>query len=247
MILKIEHQQKEWQIDTVRYHDITVSINKTQNVNCYFLDAPVFEYYDSPQFSGSLAKGGSVNCEKMSYYAHASGTHTECALHVLNVDFDMRSVQIPILNLAVLISIQPAIIGEDKVIDERFFNDFNNVNHAETIIVRTLPNDESKLNANYSDTNPPYFTNEAMKVLQAKGFKHLVTDLPSIDKESDEGLLAAHKAWFTEINQVPKDRTITELVYIDGFIKDGNYFIAFSCPKIETDAVPSCIKLFPVL
>ncbi|MDP2176709.1 MAG: cyclase family protein [Bacteroidota bacterium] len=247
MILKIEHHNKEWQINVEKFHDISIPINKTLNVNCYYLDEPAFSYYESPQFSGSLENGGSVNCEKISYYAHASGTHTECALHVLKVGFDMRNVLMPLLQLGVLLTIEPKEIGDEKVIDESFFEYLDNYNKANVIIVRTLPNKEDKKTINYSNTNPPYFTKASVELLKSKGFKHIITDLPSIDKESDEGKLAAHKAWFVENEKVPLDRTISELVYIANEIHDAHYFVSINFPKIETDAVPSSIVLYPII
>jgi hypothetical protein len=38
---------------------------------------------------------------------------------------------------------------------------------------------------------PPYFTREAMALLVARGVRHLLTDLPSVDRLLDEGRLAA--------------------------------------------------------
>lgn len=225
--------------------DISLHINKTKNVNCYYLDDPNFTYFESPQFVGSLAKGGSVNCEKISFYPHASGTHTECALHVLPVSFDMRSVSIPVLQLCKLITIEPQQMNADRVINESVVSSLSNTEHVEALIVRTLPNESDKLTKNYSDTNPPYFEPSVMKHLQDLGFKHIITDLPSIDKESDEGRLAAHKNWFTVGNEIPSDRTITELIYIPNQLKDGLYALAIQAPGIETDAVPSRIVVYP--
>jgi hypothetical protein len=81
--------------------------------------------------------------------------------------------------------------------------------------------------------------------LQGLGFKHVLTDLPSIDKESDEGRLAAHKNWFLVNGNAPLDRTITELIYVPNSIADGNYVLNIQVPKIETDAVPSRILVYP--
>jgi len=225
--------------------DISLHINKSRNVNCYYLDDPNFTYFESPQFVGSLAKGGSVNCEKISFYPHASGTHTECALHVLPVNFDMRSVKIPVLQLCKLMTVQPQQINGDSIINESVLSQLNNHEQFEALIVRTLPNASDKLTKNYSDSNPPYFEPSVMKHLQNLGFKHIITGLPSIDRESDEGRLAAHKNWFTVGDDVPNDRTITELIYIPDHIQDGIYALAIQTPGIETDAVPSRIVLYP--
>ncbi len=225
-------------------NDISIAVRKDGNVNCYYLSDPEFKYFESPQFVGSLAKGGSVNCERISLYAHASGTHTECALHVLPVNFDMRHVQIPSLQFARLITVMPERMGEDFVITAEAMKQLTNPEGIEALVVRTLPNEESKLTRNYSDTNPVYFEPEALGVLRDMGFKHLITDIPSIDKESDEGRLAAHKNWFTVAGEVPADRTVTELVYVPDTVADGLYVLSMQVPSIETDAVPSRIILY---
>ena len=99
MWIQFEQHSKVYKFDANNFTDLSLALNKKDNVNCYYLDGPSFEYFKSDAFVGSLTAGGSVNCERISFYPHASGTHTECALHVLPVDFDMRSVQIPILQM----------------------------------------------------------------------------------------------------------------------------------------------------
>lgn len=225
--------------------DVSISVRKTGNVNCYYLDDPNFTYFESPEFSGNLSKGGSVNCEKISLYAHASGTHTECALHVTNVDFDMRHIAFKPIYLAQLISVRPNEIGGDKVVSAGHVADLIRPADCEAIVVRILPNEEEKLHHNYSSTNPPYFDPEALTVLREKGYKHLLTDLPSIDRESDDGRLSAHKNWFLENEIATPDRTITELLYVPNHIQDGLYGLSILAPSIETDAVPSRILLYP--
>ena len=55
------------------------------------------------------------------------------------------------------------------------------------IIIRTLPNDKSKVGRNWSNTNPPYFDAEAMTWLVERNVDHLLVDLPSVDREVDGG------------------------------------------------------------
>lgn len=241
----VEKGELRASVDLTAGTDISISVRKNGNVNCYYLSDPEFQYFENPQFVGSLAKGGSVNCERISLYAHASGTHTECALHVLPVSFDMRHVEIPALQFAQLVSVSPEQVGEDLVISAAAMSALSNKHGLEVLIVRTMPNDDSKLRKNYSDTNPIYFEPEALSVLRDLGFKHLITDIPSIDKESDEGRLAAHKNWFTVDGLVPSDRTVTELVYVPSSVLDGLYVVSMQVPSIETDAVPSRIIIYP--
>ncbi len=245
MKISLHKNEKTYTIDDVVFYLLTIGIHKQNNVNCYYLNHPKFTYFESPQFSGNLKKGGSVNCEKISYYPHASGTHTECALHITDVDFTMADIEIPLLQLCILISITPTNINNDFVLNETHFSELKNIENATAIIVRTLPNTDEKLNKNYSDTNPPYFTKEALTHLKSLGFQHILTDLPSIDKESDEGQLAAHKAWFLTNGIAEKNRTITEFIYIKNEIEDGQYLLNIQLPKMETDAVSSNIFLYP--
>lgn len=245
MWIQFEHPSGPVKIDTASFHDLSIAIRKTGNVNCYYLSDPEFAYYESEAFSGSLANGGSVNCEKISLYPHASGTHTECALHVVPCGFDMRHVQIPPLMLCRLVTADPEMDGMDRIINRKALGVLNNDKACEALMVRTKPNTGSKLHENYSGTNPPYFQPELLSELQDLGFRHLLTDLPSIDKESDEGRLQAHKNWFLENGVASPDRTITELIYVPDNIPDGVYALSIQAPAIETDAVPSRILIYP--
>jgi arylformamidase len=229
-------------LNTDNYFDISIPIRKTDNVNCYYLDNPVFSYYDSPEFCGSLDKGGSVNCEKMSFYAHASGTHTECALHVLKTSVNMLNISLPLLIKAKLITVKPTEFGGDKVINAALFEGVLDNTDAKAVIIRTIPNSIDKRTHNYSSTNPSFIHTDAISLFNQLGFEHLITDLPSIDKEQDGGLLAAHKLWFGDGTA---HKTITELIYAPDDIPDGDYFVSIQAPKIETDAVPSKILLYP--
>ena len=245
MGIQFEQHSKVYKFEANNFIDLSLALNKHDNVNCYYLDGPSFEYFKSEAFVGSLTAGGSVNCERISFYPHASSTHTECALHVLPVDFDMRSIQIPVLQMCKIFSVQPSQIGEDSCIDMKAIEALNNLENFEAIVFRTLPNEADKCSENYSGNNPVYFDPEVLSYLQNLGFKHILTDLPSIDKESDEGRLAAHKNWFLVDGKAPANRTITEVIYVPNSIADGNYVLNIQVPKIETDAVPSRILVYP--
>jgi hypothetical protein len=59
----------------------------------------------------------------------------------------------------------------------------------QAIVIRTLPNDTDKLSRKYSHTDPPFWLKAAL-FLHESGIQHLI-DLPSVDKEKDEGKLLA--------------------------------------------------------
>ena len=79
-----------------------------------------------------------------------------------------------------------------------------------------------------------------------KGIKHLLIDLPSVDRESDEGALAAHHAYW-QYPAVPHDKkTITELVYIDNVHQDGLYLLEMQVAPLVLDASPSRPVIYPL-
>ena len=76
--------------------------------------------------------------------------------------------------------------------------------------------------------------------------QHLLIDLPSVDKEKDDGALLAHKA-FWNIPQGPrKNATITEFVYVKNTIKDGPYVLNLQVAPFKNDASPSRPVLYEI-
>ena len=72
-------------------------------------------------------------------------------------------------------------------------------------------------------------------------------DTPSVDKELDEGKLAAHHAYWDYPNNPRLDATITELVYVPNEIKDGLYLLNLQMAAIENDASPSKPTLYVIV
>src|SRR5690606_2950525 len=97
-----------------------------------------------------------------------------------------------------------------------------------------------------------YLLEEAAVFIKEKGIQHLLIDLPSVDREHDEGKLVAHKAFWNlkNINEVNKDArfecTITEMIYVDDSILDGNYMLNLQIASFENDASPSKPVLYEI-
>src|SRR6185369_11197614 len=98
---------------------------------------------------------------------------------------------------------------------------------------------------------PPYFTAEAMEYIVGRGFKHLLVDLPSIDRLFDEGKLANHRIFWNvergsfEVNAgTRRNSTITELIYVPDVVEDGEYLLNLQIAPFESDASPSRPLLF---
>ena len=122
----------------------------------------------------------------------------------------------------------------------------------EALIIRTLPNRTDKLSKKYSNTNPPYLSEQAAIFIRETGIKHLLIDLPSVDKEYDEGKLLAHKAFWNVKNvddlnpDARMDCTITEMVFVDDKILDGNYLMNLQIVNFVNDASPSKPVLYEI-
>lgn len=131
------------------------------------------------------------------------------------------------------------------------------------IILRTSFGSRDRF-IDFSGGNPPFLTPDAMKYLLDIGCEHLLVDLPSVDKENDQGFLASHSVFFgmpkrerseTETNPKAKSEsegnsnrrncTITELCYIPNNIKDGYYILNLQLSPFLLDAVPSRPVIFP--
>ena len=81
----------------------------------------------------------------------------------------------------------------------------------------------------------------------------MLIDLPSVDKEHDEGKLLSHKAFWNvkDVNDLNADArmncTITEMIYVDDSILDGSYFLNLQIASFENDASPSKPVLYKIL
>jgi kynurenine formamidase len=122
----------------------------------------------------------------------------------------------------------------------------------QAIVIRTLPNDTDKLSRKYSHTDPPFLAEGAALFLRESGIQHLLIDLPSVDKEKDEGRLLAHKAFWnvTDVNDLNPDArleaTITEMIYVPDNVRDGSYLLNLQIASFENDASPSKPVLYSV-
>jgi hypothetical protein len=160
---------------------------------------------------------------------------------------------------ATLVSVEPEGQGGDEVISIGSLKNAGVQSSAPAggavaLIIRTLPNDGSKQTRQYGENNiPPYFTDEAMRFIVASGFKHLLVDLPSIDRLFDEGKLGNHRIFWNvrpgsfELN--PESRitsTITELIYVPNDVADGEYWLNLQIAPFESDAAPSRPIIFKI-
>ena len=193
------------------------------------------------QFTGSVKLGGAVNFNDISFNPHGNGTHTECVGHISKEFYSINQCLKKYFFSAKLVSIKPEQKGEDQVITlEQVKEEWDKREEiAEAIIIRTLPNPSEKINRQYSNTNPPYLAVDAVEYLLSQKVDHILIDLPSVDREFDDGVLAAHHAFWEYPNNPQLHRTITELIYVPKEIEDGFYLLNIQFASFENDASPS--------
>ena len=237
--------QIKWQgkiLETNLANPLPISIpikDGSNNPNCYFAEPVKFEVIRGDGFVGSIRLGGSVNHQKITISPHGNGTHTECYGHVTDSNAVIATQLQEHLHVAQLISINPLENSGDLVIDRSLLENLSLISGIKALVVRTVPNTSKKVLHNYSGSNPAYFTKEAMQTIVEHGIEHLVTDLPSVDKEQDEGNLLAHKAFWQIEGTIRVNATITELAYIEDNIEDGLYLLNLQVLNLSMDASPS--------
>lgn len=208
---------------------------------CFWAEPVAFETIRVGDFVGSVAAGGSTNYKRVHLTPHGNGTHTECYGHIsADPDATIHNHLKRFLFVAQLITVQlqKQENGDEVVLLEDVEGQLQNVK-PEALIIRTLPNTDAKLTRHYSGTNPPYLEHLLGEYLTAIGVEHLLLDLPSVDKEQDEGKLLAHHAFWQYPHNTRRSATITELIYVPDFIEDGLYLLNLQIASLQLDASPS--------
>jgi kynurenine formamidase len=214
-----------------------------KNLRAWYVNPPKMEPVMENGFVGAVALGGSVNFRSIFFNPHGHGTHTECLGHITPEIYSVNNCLKTYFFKAQLISVTPQKLIfegiEDEVITRLDLMETTWESDFEALIIRTLPNTFSKQGKDYSATNPPYLSNDCIALLNERGIKHLLIDLPSVDRESDGGELAFHHQFWGVPDQLNFERTITELIFVPDSAEDGAYLLELQTAPFENDASPS--------
>jgi kynurenine formamidase len=226
--------------------DISISlVAGDENVRAWYVDPPRMEPVKANGFNGSVMDGGAVNFRNIFFNPHGHGTHTECLGHITKEVYSVNQVLKTFICKAQLLTIEPKVVfndefsEEDELITLAQLEKIKWENGIEAIIIRTLPNLNQKKHIDYSSSNPPYLSIECLEIINKIGIKHLLIDLPSVDRESDAGKLIFHHGYWGVPDNPNHERTITELIYVDNSITDGLYILELQMAAFENDASPS--------
>ncbi|NBB88732.1 MAG: cyclase family protein [Bacteroidetes bacterium] len=247
MEIKIKWGDQVFSVDLHAPIDLTIPLVPNQpGPNCFF--APQLEAAPvrTDTFVGSIDEGAPLNFFNLRINPHGNGTHTECEGHIKSGAHYIGERLASFHFKAQLISLFP----EKAENGDRIINSSHLAQHwavdseAEALLIRTIPNSDDKKNRIYSGTNPPYFRPEAIQYIVDQGIKHLLVDLPSVDREEDGGQLAAHKSFFNFSKKERTERTLSELIFIPDDLKDGNYLLQLTALRLNLDASPSRVVVY---
>jgi kynurenine formamidase len=243
---KMKAKIKDFTVDLSKPIDISIPLsNDVKNPIAWYLEAPIIEPVVFGDWVGKVSKGSSTNFNNISFNPHGHGTHTECLGHITKDFYSINDCLKHFFFDAMLISIQPEKIGDDYIITRNQLELAIRSRKAEALLIRTLPNSDEKLSQKYSNTNPPYLSEDAAIFIREIGTQHLLIDLPSVDREKDDGKLLAHKAFWNVKNtdvlnsDARLNCTITEMIFVKDAICDGNYLLNIQIVNFENDASPS--------
>jgi len=220
-------------------------------------------------FVGDTSAGGSCNVGQLQLIPHCNGTHTETVSHIVDEDVWAGHAAAEPLCVAAVISVpitaatntsepyRPALADSDHVITAEAIRQALQTlhRHAPTaLIIRTLPNESDKKQRKYADPpQPAFFTCPAMEVINDLGCRHLLVDLPSVDRMYDDGLLTNHHLFWSVPEGTHRltpdsrqDKTITEMIFVPESVPDGICLLSVQIPALGGDAAPSRPILIPV-
>jgi kynurenine formamidase len=252
MKLTLEKDGRRYSFQTEKGMDLSISMNPN-GPRAWYVEPMRIEPVRTEQFLGSVAEGGAVNFRDVYFNPHGHGTHTENVGHIIDTDFPVvhsigsshfmaKLITVELMKQDSTKDVSQDASQGDWVVNEQSLEGFDL--KVEALIIRTKPNDHSKVQRQYSGTNFPYLTIGAMQRVVDAGVQHLLIDLPSVDREEDGGALAAHHLFWNVPSNPNFQKTITEFIYVPNEISDGTYLLNLQVSNFANDAAPSRPMLF---
>lgn len=255
-----------WSCDLARPLDISTRLEfEGAQPSAFGIDRATAVAYRSGDWVGDVREGGSVNCFVVTMCPHGNGTHTECVGHIVAQRVCINDILEDTLVSAQLVTVGLQVLADsgenydaphdpgDLVITRRALAAALDAHPiaARALVIRTRPNHDDKRVAHWSGHNPPYLTNDAMRFVRQLDVKHLLVDIPSVDREDDGGHLTNHRIFWdvppgsSSFHNVPSSHTITEMVFVPDHVDDGPWIVTIQIPDFALDAAPSRVRLFP--
>ncbi|HYE35190.1 cyclase family protein [Methylocaldum sp.] len=254
--------------DSAKHFDLSIPIDfDAEGLSAFGVPPASVQTVENAWFVGDTRRDGSCNVRVCQFIPHCHGTHTECVGHIVDQDLSVTEILKDAWIPAVLVSVEPEqgvdcsesyIPGKEKddaLITRRTLIErlktLDDEDFQRALVIRTLPNLPAKRTQRY--VTAPYFSNEAMEEIVRRGVKHLLVDMPSVDRMEDGGRLSNHRLFWEmppgshDLNRCKAPfRTITEFIFAPDEAWDGYYLLNLQIAPFMGDAVPSRPLIFPV-
>lgn len=253
MIAEIAHNGKRYRIALNDPIDLSIPLSAdAPGPRAWYVDGVRMEGVRDGDKEYTVAAGASVNFRNVFFNPHGHGTHTESVGHITPEIQPIGAMLQRYFFTAQLISVLPAEQRRadgviDRVITMGHLREIIGEHVPEAIVIRTWPNATDKATRVWSGTNPPYIEQQACAWLRSIGVRHLLLDVPSVDREKDEGVLAAHHAFWDYPHTTDLRRTITEMIYVPDEVRDADYILELQLPNFTNDAAPSRPVLYALI
>lgn len=257
MKIHLETSLRKVEADLARPLPISIKMRSgKQNPVAWYAEYPKIEPVRMEGFVGSVVEGGSVNTRDITFNPHGNGTHTECIGHLTEEAHQIDDYLRQFMFLAHVHTVETVELQGDEsefrkagdhLITADSIRQLRIAGDVQALVIRTSPNDSTKLTRVYTGDNPPYMDPDAMELIREKGIEHLLLDLPSVDREADGGKMLAHRAFWYNGDAARMHATITEMIYVPDEIPDGEYLLNIMVAPFANDASPSKPVLYPLL
>lgn len=245
---------------------------QSEDASAFSLPGATTKPVELGTFIGDTNQGGSVNCHTLVFTPHGNGTHTEGVGHLLDSHDAVLPSLRGEFSPALVLTVETSPLGEtadtyagaseaaDSVISadalrtarQRLFHGLARRTipsepfaSNSALIIRTSQDPAPTRPPQFSSSNPPYFTTEAMELLTSWNPPHLGTDLPSVDREQCGGRTPNHRLYWklqeehsSGDHAARRHATITEMINprFDA-IDDDAYFVQIHAAPWLSDAV----------
>ena len=230
--------------------DLSLAFQESGGPSAWYVPPMQIRTVRENGFIGSVKEGGNVNFRDVTFNPHGNGTHTECLGHISKEAYSINSFRIVPLMPCLIISVRPEKKAGDQVITSQLLQSVSErywtpINLPPALVLRTLPNAAEKRSKNWSNTNPPYLQADAAQWMVDRNVKHLLLDLPSVDREQDEGVLNAHHLFWQWPEKPREESTITEFIFVPDSLQDGLHILNLQTAPFALDATPSRPLIIP--
>ena len=272
MICQLTLEGKDWRFFPDKAIKIGVTLDFNGDQPLHFFASPARSRpWESDGFTGSVLKGSSCNVLKMTLIPHCQGTHTECLGHITNETPGIDDILDQSLIPALVVSVETIRYGDlknehykplpspsERVISraslKKALGAVTDLTPSALIIRSEDPHrDHPFKHYGKNPEHPAFFTLEAMELICELGVRHLLIELPSVDRMFDDGMMSNHRIFWGMPDGSVDDRdakfpfkTITEMIWVPDEVSNGAWMLNLQIPAFKTDAAPSRPILYPM-